>query len=223
MTTRTCWIVAAATLLLAGSAPSARAQSSAGAAQLPPDPADTKLVLAPTARTLPRGDVSIMFLGIFPIAQVGLTDRLSIGGGVFGVSGPIIAVTPKYQVIRRPGTSFTVGALHFQSLDAASLGLAYGVVTHGTDDNAVTVGMAWLYIRDEADVGAAPAAIVGAEHRISSRGKLVADAYLFDGGAWTSAAYRLVWTHVAVDLGLMFSAVNGHALAFPVVLVLWRR
>ena len=54
---------------------------------LPQDSHNTRLMFAPTARSLRRGEGYVGVYYVLPFVQVGVTDRLSIGGGtplVFG-------------------------------------------------------------------------------------------------------------------------------------------
>jgi len=118
------------------------------------DPNPTRLFFGPTGRALKRGDV---YLGVYevvlPFVQVGITDRLSIGGGtplVFGGGGDRpFWVTPKFTVIDRPKTQVAVGAMHITNVDDENLGIAYGAVTQGSRDSALTVGVGVAYDRFE--------------------------------------------------------------------------
>lgn len=217
------WRLACAVVLLAASV---HAQEPSPAPPLTPaDPADTRLVLVPTARTLPAGDVTLTLLGPIPIVQVGLADRFSLGAGPFWFAldegiAPVLIV-PKLQVIRRPGWQAAVGALHLAGLSDASVGLAYGVVTKGTSDGAVTGGIGYVYLRSEGEGGAAPAVLAGAERRISRRVKFVADAYVFDFGGWATAVLRRTGEHFALDAGVIVFGGDG-AFGGPTVMLTWR-
>jgi len=190
------------------------------------DPSDTRLVVSPTARTLPRGDVSVTLLGILPLIQVGIVDRFSMGVGPFLVpvegGRPPLVLMPKAQLFRGDRTQASIGALHLAGPDDSSVGLAYGVVTRGTSDAAVTAGIGWLYARDDDESGAVPAVIAGMERRLNPRWKVVGDAYIFNGGAWTSGAARLTRTRFTADFGLMIVVADGDFIAFPTILLGWR-
>ena len=61
----------------------AGAQEVAAAPAMPPDPTDTRLLLGPTGRSLRSGAGYAGVYGfVFPIVQVGITDRISVGGGL---------------------------------------------------------------------------------------------------------------------------------------------
>ncbi|HUE87146.1 MAG TPA: hypothetical protein VMO26_13810 [Vicinamibacterales bacterium] len=118
----------------------------------------TRLLFAPTARSLRKGEGYIgVYEFLLPFVQVGVTDRLTIGAGT-----PLIFVgdedsrpvwlTPKYQVYKGSTTSVALGVMHFVIFGENSrVGLAYTVATTGTDDNAFSVGAGWAYARYRED------------------------------------------------------------------------
>jgi len=68
------------------------------------DPNTTRLFFGPTARSLKRGEAYFGVYEVFmPFVQVGVTDRLSIGGGtplIFGDVERPLWVTPKLEIVR---------------------------------------------------------------------------------------------------------------------------
>ena len=118
----------------------------------PEDPNRTRLFFGPTARSLPRGRG---YLGVYelvmPFLQLGVTDRITIGGGtplVFtgdGGSHPFW-FTPKVQLLRGERTQVAAGVMHFVFTgDDEPVGIAYGVATHGTSEGSVTAGVGYGY------------------------------------------------------------------------------
>jgi hypothetical protein len=191
-----------------------------------PDPNGTRMFIAPTARTLPRGDVLISAIAAFPLVQVGVTDRVEAGMGTLPVfsdsNAPPLVFTAKVQVSRRPSTQASVGVLHFAVFGEANLGIAYGVVTHGTADNAVTMGGGYVYVHSGGEVGRAPVAIAGAERRLNRRVKAMVEGYFFDGGGLVTGGLRLMRRRFSADLGLMAPFTHGHFIVAPVVTLAWR-
>jgi hypothetical protein len=108
------------------------------------DPNATRLLLGPTARSLRSGEAYFdLFTLTIPFAQVGLTDRFSVGVGapvlIPGViPGEVFFVTPKLQLYEGGTTALAVGVLHIHDGADNRTGIAYGVVTRGTADAAVT-------------------------------------------------------------------------------------
>jgi hypothetical protein len=118
----------------------------------PEDPNRTRLFFGLTARSLPRGRG---YLGVYelvmPFVQVGVTDRLAVGGGtplIFGGGGDShpFWLTPKLQLLRGERTQLAAGVMHFVFTgDEEPVGIAYGVVTHGTPNASLTAGFGYGY------------------------------------------------------------------------------
>jgi hypothetical protein len=191
----------------------------------PADPNPTRLFFAPTGRSLRQGDA---YLGVYeillPFVQVGLTDRISIGAGtplVFGdFSERPFWITPKVQVLATESTQAAVGALHFMNIDDESIGIAYGVVTRGSDDSALSVGVGYAY--DQGDDGdGAVLAMIGGEHRITRGMKVVTENYVFRDGGIASVGVRLLRERLSVDLGLVAPLASDGFIVFPMVNFVW--
>jgi len=191
----------------------------------PADPNTTRLLFGPTARALKRGDSYLAVYEIsLPFVQVGLTDRISIGAGTlpyFGEGTPHpFWVTPKVQVFAGSKTAVAVGVLHFVNFGDYSAGIGYGVLTHGTAESAVTVGLGYGYVAGEGH-GGAPMVMVGGEHRVARRVKLVTENYAFRGGGIMSAGVRLLGERMSVDFGLMAPLSAETFIVVPLVNFVW--
>jgi hypothetical protein len=86
----------------------------------PTEPSGTRLLVGPTARALEQGQFYVDFSAFVggPFAQVGVTDRVSIGAGtpvlVPGIQpGGVMVVTPKVQVYAGRNVDASVGVLQF--------------------------------------------------------------------------------------------------------------
>ena len=188
------------------------------------DPNPTRLFFGPTGRALKRGDV---YLGVYevviPFVQVGITDRFSLGAGtplVFGGGGDRpFWLTPKFTVVSRPKTQVAVGAMHLMNIDGDSLGVAYGAVTQGTRDTALTVGVGYAYVEFE-DSGA-PVVMIGGEHRVHRHVKLVTENYVFTEGGIASAGVRFMSGRLTADLGLAAPLGVEEVFVFPMVNFVW--
>lgn len=212
-----------ATLLVAGAASPLAAQSAAPPAPSA-DPNPTRLFFGPTARPLARGAV---YLGVYevviPFVQVGVTDRISVGGGtplVFGGGGQRpFWFTPKVTVVARERTQASVGVMHIANVDGDSLGIGYGVVTVGTRDSAITIGGGLAYSR-YGDTSP-PIVMVGGEHRVHRNVKLVSENYVTDGGGIASAGVRFMSGKLSADLALAAPIGVDEVVVFPMVNVVW--
>src|SRR5262245_18847141 len=192
-------------LVLAGSAGQAAAQAAS-----PAGTNDTRLLFSPTARSLQPGESYIgLYEFLLPFVQVGITNRFSMGAGtplpLLGdqSSWPVL-LTPKYEFYRSARTSAAAGVMHFVGFgEDSGLGLAYGVVTTGTADDALTTGAGWAYAQYEenrfdpscagqrtrtaascprvraTETAGAPVGMIGGAHRVSRRIKIVTENYAF--------------------------------------------
>jgi hypothetical protein len=191
------------------------------------DPNPTRLFFAPTGRSLPRGAA---YLGVYeillPFVQVGLTDRISIGGGtplIFGGgSEHPFWITPKVQVLAAKSTNAAVGVLHFMNVGDGSLGVAYGVITQGSADSALSFGAGYAYERSFDDDGGAALVMIGAEHRLTRGIKFVTENYVWRTGGMGSAGVRWLGERLSADLGLVVPLGSDTLVAFPIVNVVWR-
>jgi hypothetical protein len=185
-----------------------------------PDLHRTRLFFAPTARALDRGEVSFgVFQFIAPFVQVGVTDRVSVGGGtplLFGIDewNRPFWVTPKVQVLRQERAQAAVGLLHVFDADGDNGGIAYGVSTFGDNDNAATLGAGLAYADDERGW----VIMCGAEGRLTNNLKVMTENYVWKGGdGIISGGVRFLGERLSADLALAVPIGIGDFIAFPVV------
>jgi hypothetical protein len=151
----------------------------------PTDPAPSRLVIAPTARALPRGDGHLQLVSLLiPIVHYGLSDRVTVSGGVHilddGGGDNSWHLGAKWTVVERSGVAAAIGAMAFSSTVRSSremVNVLYGVTTLGTADRAVSAGLGWRAMTspDEPDGFNAAVVMFGADVRVSRRMKLMAE------------------------------------------------
>lgn len=174
------------------------------------DPNDTRLFFGPTARALPQG---VGYFGAFELlvatAGYGVTDRLTLGGGVLVVPeefGELLLFAPKLEVVRRPGFRAAVGAIAgFSAGDEESVGVLYGVGTLGSSDGALTVGASFPFVTDgsNGDIGTDPLLLLGGELRLSRSVKLITENHITTGeGGLFSGGVRFFGERLSADFGL---------------------
>ncbi len=185
------------------------------------DPNPTRLFFAPTGRSLKKGEA---YFGVYeivlPFVQVGITDYISIGAGtplIFGDFERPFWVTPKVKLMESRSTAVSAGVLHFFNVDDASIGIAYGVVTQGTTDNAVTVGLGYAYAREDDEDAGSGVLMLGGERRVSRRVKLVTENYVFKGGGFASGGVRFFGEKLSADLGLVVPLFGDDTFVFPMI------
>ena len=193
----------------------------------PEDPNRTRLFFGPTARSLPRGRG---YLGVYelfmPFVQVGVTDRITLGGGtplVFGEGGDSrpFWFTPKVQFLRGERTQLAAGVMHFVFTgDDDPVGIGYGVVTHGTPDASLTVGFGYGYSSSDQGTWIA---MVGGDMRLARNVKLLGEGYVWQAGEGiVMGGVRFFGSRLSADLGLVtMVGGGGDTFVFPIVNVVW--
>jgi hypothetical protein len=188
---------------------------------MPEDPNRTRLFFAPTARSLPRGRAYFgTYQVLLPFVQVGVTDSFSLGGGtplMFGFDDweRPFWITPKLQIVDHGDIQSAVGAIHAFDTDGDGVGIAYGVVTAGDANAALTVGAGMAYVSDG---GKAPVVMAGGERRLRRNMKLITENYLWRGGdGLVSLGVRFFGERLSADVGLMVPFGADDLIAFPIV------
>lgn len=190
----------------------------------PADPNETRLLFTATGRSLPAGGGSFnAYYGVMPFLAVGLTDRFSLAGGTplffGGDGGRLFYLAPKFQAIRTEGVQAAVGvlALHFTNDVDDGWYLAYGVATVEMDAHSgVTVGAGWG--RSGGEWSSKPAVVLGVDHRVSRRARLLTENYFLPGeGGIVSAGVRLLGERLSADLALAAPVGDGGGFVFPLV------
>jgi hypothetical protein len=191
------------------------------------DPTNTRLLFGPTGKALQRG---VVYLGVYefmmPFVQVGITDRISIGGGTplvvgFNESERPFWVTPKVQLLSRRGTHVAAGVFHAFNPEGDGFGIAYGVVTKDVGGGAVTGGAGMGYTSD-GDRG--PVVMAGAEAPMRRNMKFISENYGWRSGGVISAAIRFFGENLSADvgIGLFFEEDEGFLFGVPVVNFVYR-
>lgn len=192
----------------------------------PTDPHDTRLFFAPTARSLPRGEgYAGVYEVLFPFVQVGVTDRISIGGGtplIFGDDFHPLWFTPKIQLVARERTQVAAGIIHLTALgpDTPDGGIAYAVATVGPSDSSATIGVGYAYSGRHRT----PIVMIGGETRTGRRIKLMTENWIWtsDGThGFASGGLRFLGDRLSADLAIMVPLVES-TIAFPFVSFAWR-
>ena len=59
--------------------------------------------------------------------------------------------------------------------------------------------------------------MIGGEHRVTRRVKLVSENYVFKGGGFVSGGVRLFGEKLSADFGLMYPLFEGSTILIPMV------
>ncbi len=190
-----------------------------------PNPNDTRLFFAPSGRMLDKGDGYVSDYEVFfPGAAYGVTDNVSIGGGVSlfpaDINNQIFFVTPKIGAAIRKDVNVAVGALIIGGVpDESTVGVVYGVGTFGPPDASITAGLGYGFAGTT--IARNPVAMIGGELRVARRIALVSENYIIPSSEVNplySYGVRLMGEKLTVDLALFNVSGNAHAgIGFPFV------
>lgn len=186
------------------------------------NPNSTRYLFGPSGYNLKKGEGyyqnTLLFLNSF---NVGVTDFLSLGGGIEFIStfstlangdfDPIFFITPKvgFEITHdfNAGLGILYVSLPFSTSDEFGFGIAYGVATYGSPDHNITGGLGWGYIEDE--FSEKPIIMVAGMTRISRKTALVTENWFVpsnDYYAFFSYGIRFFGEQLAVDLAFVNSA-----------------
>ena len=174
-----------------------------------PNPNTTRLLFAPTGRMLKQGDGYFsVYQVLFPGLAVGVTDYVSLGGGMSLVPGVELAeqvyyLTPKVGLVQTEDVQAAVGALilNVPANGGETWNLLYGVLTGGREDSNITFGVGYGY--QDGELSDQPVFMVGGIHRISPRGALISENYVPPNGEApiVSLGLRVFGEKLSVDFG----------------------
>lgn len=190
-----------------------------------PDRNDSRLFFTATGRTLPKGRAYVgTYLIVLPFVAVGITDGFTLAAGapvLFGKFEPFY-VAPKVQLVRTEKAQISVGTLAF-FFEEEVVGIAYGVGTFGSSDNAFTAGLGFGYSGE--DFESEPLGMIGGETRLGRRVKLMSENYFLPGsvdeGIVFSGGLRFISGNLSADVGIAGAAGNDAGCCLPLVNFSW--
>jgi hypothetical protein len=186
-----------------------------------PNPNLTRLFFAPTGQMLKKGEGYFADYELFfPGFAFGVTDNLSIGGGMSifpaGLDEQVYYVTPKVGVSFGEQLHLAAGLL-FAGTGGGTGGVYYGVGTVGDDDASATIGLGYGFAGG--DIESKPVAMLGGEKRVSRRIALVTENYrlpISDDNLVYSFGIRFMGEKLTTDLAI-FNVVGSGVIGLPYV------
>lgn len=192
----------------------------------PANPNVTRLLFAPTGRTLPKGEGYFNDTYLFLLSvHGGITSRFSLGGGLSVLplddfSDNALFIMPKLGVVATPKFNLAVGALAgvlgaaVDEGESGSFGVLYAVGTAGSPDASVTFGTGLAYAGG--DFADRPVAMLGAETRLSRRIAFVTENYVIPNEDVSSViSYGLRFFGEKLSADLAFWLAPGEDIRFP--------
>ena len=184
-----------------------------------PNPNSTRLFFAPTGQMLKQGEGYVSDYELFfPGIAYGLTDNISIGGGISlipaSASDQAYYFTPKVGFSVSEQVHLAAGVL-LAGTRGGTGGVYYGVGTLGDGNGSVTLGGGYGFAGGK--IQRKPAGMLGAEKRISRRISVVTENYLLpvdhDNTVY-SFGLRFMGEKITTDLAL-FNTANSGVIGFP--------
>jgi len=178
------------------------------------NPNATRLLFAPTARMLKKGEgyFSDYYL-FFPGVAYGVSDNVTIGGGVsvfpfVGLENQLFYFTPKIGLPAVGKVKLAAGALLFKIPDfddggSPLVGILYGVGTVGSTDQSLTFGLGYGFVDN--DLAEKPMVMIGGEKRLSRKIALVSENWVIPGADQPLVSYgvRFFGEKLSVDLAFL--------------------
>ena len=170
------------------------------------DPNRTRLLFAPTGRTLSAGEGYFSAYEIFfPFLAVGITDFITLAGGMTlfpGAEQQIIYLAPKIRAVHLDNFDLSGGVL-FCHIEDESFGILYGVTSVGSSRASLTLGLGWGFVNGE--TAESPALMIGGEVQLSNSVKIITENWKFPEAEdlLVSFAFRFFGEHLAADFGLI--------------------
>jgi hypothetical protein len=192
----------------------------------PANPNASRLLFAPTGRTLPKGEGYFNDTYLFLLSvHGGITSRFTLGGGLSVLplddfSDNALFIMPKIGVVATPKFNLAVGALAgivgaaVDEGESGSFGVLYAVGTAGSPDASVSFGTGLAYAGG--DFADRPVAMLGAEARLSRRIAFVTENYVIPNEDVSSVvSYGLRFFGEKLSADLAFWLAPGEVAVFP--------
>ncbi|MFN3134735.1 MAG: hypothetical protein ACK44H_04100 [Candidatus Kryptonium sp.] len=184
------------------------------------DPNHTRLLLAPTARSLRSGQGYFSTYEIFfPLVAVGVADFITLAGGMSlfpGVENQLFYLAPKVTPIQIDKFSLAGGVLYINATSGSSegVGILYGVTSYGDPNTSLTFGLGWGFFGSE--IADKPIILLGGELQTSNNTKLITENWFPPNSdiSFLSFGIRVFGESLAADLGFIYPA-GSEITGFP--------
>lgn len=192
-----------------------------------PNPNRTRLYFTPTGRIPAKGTGYFSdLLLFFPSIYYGLSDNFSIGGGISLFPGvdfdkQLLYFFPQlgFRAGERLAVSGSVFILRIPQFDEdltdqpKVAGLLFGMLTYGTDNASITVGLGDGYVEDK--IAENPAAMIGGEWRFARRLSFVSENWIFPDVDQPLISYGIRFFGESLSADLALFTPGGADAIFP--------
>ena len=172
------------------------------------DPNQTRLLFAPTARTLKKGQGYFSVYEIFfPMFAFGVTDffSLAVGGTLVpGAEEQLFYIAPKISPVHFKSFDVGAGVLYINIPDEEGAGIVYGVTTYSRENFGLTLGLGYGF--EGGDFAQNPIIVLGGEFQLSNTVKIISENWFITGSEsdLISFGIRFFGKNLAADFGLIY-------------------
>jgi hypothetical protein len=192
-----------------------------------PNPHYTRYLFGPSAFNLKKGEGYYQNIyGVINSVNFGITDHFTFGGGTELISlfsgYPILILNPKlgnYTI----GNKLNAGGGAFLGLTKdGMLGIGYGIITQGTEDKNITLGLGWAF-SSEGSLETKPVVTISGASRISKNISFITENWLIPADGYQpffSYGLRFFGERIAVDIAFINSpdiAKDAIAIGIPYI------
>jgi hypothetical protein len=200
----------------------------------PRDPSENRLLFSPTGRPLAKGEGSFSdHYVLFPGFNYGVTDHLSLGGGMsvvpgLGLDEQVFYVSPRLAWSLSDKVAVSTGLLYAGGGgDGDQVAVGFAIGTFGQPDASLTLGLGMAATREYDDIvfderygyrepgrhwelRDAPILMIGGSKRLSRRVALISENWLFLGKGFDFSeqpfglGLRFLGDRLTADVGLVF-------------------
>jgi hypothetical protein len=187
------------------------------------DPNQTRLFIAPTARTLKGGQAYLSVYEIFfPVVGVGITNFLLFEGGISlfpFAKEQLYYVNLKLTPIQVDKFSISVGGAHLGVTGGdIGFGMFYSGISFGSSESSLGIGVGFPYLGRiwdfKLEFSSEPVFVIGGGIQVSNSVKLVSENWIltfeFPQSVFPIFGIRFFGEKLAADLGFIYiSRVEG--------------
>lgn len=180
----------------------------------------TRLYFSPTGRMLKKGqgyftDIYLFFPGF----AYGITDNITIGGGVSIFPGvdmneQLFYFTPKIGISSSDNTSFSLAGFFMKiPYDDQTVGILYGVSTFGPPNSSFTIGLGYGY--NDGELADRPAILLGGDFRMSKSTSFVTENWVMPGVDYPLLSYGIRFMGKRMSFDLSFFTIADNDIIIP--------
>jgi len=189
-----------------------------------PNPNACRLYLTPTGRCLKKSTGYFAHMELFfPLVSYGLTDNISISGGMslfpfIDINEQIFYFSSKVGLVARDKFALALGTTlikipSFAGDDIPLVGTFFGMGTFGSPDRSLTAGLGYGFV--ESNFADRPVFIIGGDYRITRNIAFVTENWVYPGISEPVISYGIRFFGEKLSVDLAFVNLLGGGIFYP--------